>query len=408
MQKKIKEIYNLILEEKYKEAYKILNELILSHEVNNKNYGLIIIRKYNMKQSEENKKIFEQNYKMFLLVDKKSFSAVSQDIFEYMESGKLPTQQYDIDTLLYNLYNAKNLRLLPEKIKIIMDEMIIKLRNETNFISMVESKIDSARSNYENEFYKILTSNDPRYTLSEFDWTDQAFYYKLSRFKKKYTSQKDIELANYIEEKYQKYIEFKQNKTLDSGKVIYYVPIEIIQDLFASNCSIYEYCDNNSKYSVPDITREIRILYKEKANDIISKLEKLESPFFQQKLEEIASMITNDPNFSVVDYYLNTKLNLIDFKKRLKHYNNEVSRFVSKYSNVCGKIQCVFSKEGELRTKRIINGKEITIEEKEMIFDFLMENDIPISQFTYRDCLNKLLNGEFNSLKKIKTYKGSI
>ena len=64
--------------------------------------------------------------------------------------------------------------------------------------------------------------------------------------------------------------------------------------------------------------------------------------------------------------------------------------------------------EKELEVKRIIHGVEITEEDKINIFNYLENNEIPVDRFTYRACINKLLDGTLDFEQKNKHLKGSF
>jgi len=290
-----------------------------------------------------------------------------------------------------------------------IDKIIEMLTNELDFLDI---NSDTVINKYEYEFMQLLKSKNPVELFRKFNWNIETFYSKLDLFKNKYISKADIEHANYLEQKYQEYLQlYKQNRNVKNDLPKKLLPLELIEDLFNKNCSVYEYCDKNYQvYTVVEINKFIKQFYGIKAVEIIKELNSKEDPNFQLKLNNIALNIINNPNYTIIDYYLETKLKLRDFYSRVES-RREISTFVFTNSkrSFNDLHNCTsFSKDAELKSKHIIKGREITIEEKNSIFQFLENNDIPVDEFTYRACLNKLVDGSLEFNQKIKTYKGSF
>ena len=66
------------------------------------------------------------------------------------------------------------------------------------------------------------------------------------------------------------------------------------------------------------------------------------------------------------------------------------------------------NKQQELKVNRIIKGYYVTPDDKEAIFKYLEEEQIPLNMFTYRAALNRLVSGNYDFIQKINVYRGSI
>lgn len=401
----IESLYKYIMERKIKEA----NDLI-DYMVNNKIYTrstiLSNVKKYGSKHHQNNMKEFYKNYRFFIYQKYDYLKKISSMVEKLIDGEDiiLPEKSYKFLNYL-KIYVEK----FPEY-KPVIDKVIENLTNELDFLDINQ---DFVVNKYEYEFMQLLKSKNPVELFRKFNWNIETFYYKLDLFKNRYISKADIEHANYLEQKYQEYLQlYKRNRNTKKDLPKDLLPLELIEDLFNSNCSVYEYCDKNYQiYTVGEINKFIKQFYGIKGIEIIKKLNNKENPNFQSKLNNIALNIINNPNYTIIDYYLETKLRLSDFYSRVEN-RREIAVFVSAnskktFTNSHNYVS-YFNKNEELKAKNIIKGKEITIEEKNSIFKFLEDNGIPVDQFTYRACLNKLVDNSLEFMQKIKTYKGSF
>lgn len=397
-------LYEYIMERKITEANNLI-EYMVSNKIYIKSSILMKLKMYSSEYHQKEIKEFYENYKFFICQRYDYFKKVNSIVERFINNEDLVLPKGDYK-LLY--YLKKYSETFPQ-FKPVVDEITEKLKNKLNFL---EIKEDSITNKYEYEFMQLLESENPIELFRKFNWNLETFYYKLSLFRNKYISNMDIEYANYLEQKYQEYLQlYKRNKSKNNLPKAF-LPLELIEDIFNNNCSIYEYCDKHYiTYTIGEINKFIKQFYGIKSNEIIKNLNSKDNPNLQLKLNNIALKIINNPNYTIVDYYLETKLNLDDFYRRVEN-RKEISIFVSsnskKYFSNSHNHESYFSKNDELKTKRIIKGKEITIEEKNSIFKFLEDNDIPVNAFTYRACLNKLVNNSLDFMSKIKTYKGSF
>ena len=396
-------IVNLIIEGNIEEARDNFDKI-----VENQIYtrGSLLARVREIGEKGDNHRIFSENYNYFKASGTNYFRAIYPLVIQFMNGNK-SFKIYSKQELVNELNTFK--KNFP-KYAAVINEILEYVEKEADFLS----NYSETYSLYEIEFLQILSAENPVSVFRKFHWDNKTFYDKLNLFKNKFTSKRDIQYANYIEEQFQQYL-----KTYKSTRITSYVPTksyvleEILKDLFASNCSIYEYCDKNLEYNVSDITKTIKAVYTTKQADlIIENLKKLESPSFQNKLENIALQIVTDPDFTILDYYQATKLSLYDFKAKVKYRSDELSRFVTGNSlinfNHKSNGTTLFSKKKELEVKRIIRGVEITEQDKINIFNYLENNEIPVDRFTYRACINKLLDGTLDFEQKNKHLKGSF
>lgn len=199
----------------------------------------------------------------------------------------------------------------------------------------------------------------------------------------------------------------------------YQIAKSILEDVIASGLSIYEYCHINAGNRVTEIKKYIKQIYNSsdeknrESTRIIRELEEKENPNFINELNFIKEEIMYNDNFTVIDYYLLTKLHIDDFIKRVG-MNAMMNQFVGNnfqcsythFYNYANKKQIVsINKDRELKLMRSINGRVITIEEKEAIFKFFEENEIPLNEATYSAAIRKIVNNELDFIQKINTYK---
>ena len=399
----VENIVNLITEGNIEEARNDFNHII-DNQIYTRDFLTTKIKE--LGERGDNCEIFTKNYKSFKASGTKCYEKIYPIVVQFM-SGDKSLKIHNKQTLINELNVFKN--NFP-KYDAVINEILEYIEKESDFFSSY-SKSEKV---YEAEFMQILLADNAVSVFRKFNWDNKTFYNKLNLFKTKFTSERDVQYANYIEKQFQEYL-----RTYKSTRITNYTPIksyileEILKDLFASNCSIYEYCDKNLEYNVSDITKTIKAVYTTKQADlIIENLKKLESPSFQNKLENIALQIVTDPDFTILDYYQATKLSLYDFKAKVKYRSDELSRFVTGNSlinfNHKSNGTTLFSKKKELEVKRIIRGVEITEQDKINIFNYLENNEIPVDRFTYRACINKLLDGTLDFEQKNKHLKGSF
>ena len=396
-------LYEYIMEKKIIQAKELIKYMV-KNNVCEKLTILEKVRNYSREKlsSIDDIKKFDLNY--MILINYK-LREVSYIIERYIKFGSLKINQQNYLLLI----NFKNYGKDFTELKLVVDEILEKFKDDLSFLLINEQIM---RSTYEEEFKQLLKSKNPVELFRKFNWDDKNFYFKLSLFRKKYYCKKDQEYADYLEKKYQEYLKLYKFNNNSSSSTNNYFPLEAIKDLFASGCSIYEYCDRHLEYNVSDLVKTIKATCGEKAKSVLQNLQNLESQEFKQKLNNLLFQIINDPEFTILDYYSITKLSINDFKAKVECHNINFCEFITHNSeknfNYSKKSYSRFNKEQEMKIKRIIHGVEITEEDKINIFNYLESNEVPVNKFTYRACINKLINGTLDFKQKNKYLKGSF
>lgn len=174
----------------------------------------------------------------------------------------------------------------------------------------------------------------------------------------------------------------------------------IVNDILKSGYSMEEYGANKgiliSKIYL--VIRDTNI-YKEHYDELNNRSEK-----FEQLIKNLIYGILYE-NMDILDYYMQTNLDLNDFLRISKQLLSspsdiiKISQFVKKNLNLIK--TAIVNKNQEMKTACSINGHEITIEEKEKIFTFLEQNNIPLK--LYHFALRKYLNGNLDLEQKVKS-----
>ena len=284
-----------------------------------------------------------------------------------------------------------------------------KIVNRNMFVEM--------RTKYEEDLSRVYYSTDPKDTLEKFGWSRKEFEQKIELFEKKYEEDAK-ELVEYFtflynecakrhelseqerKEKKLNLIEIKQafqNREMENAS-------KLIEDVVRSGLSINEYASEVLYCEIIDIKKALRLIttskeeYKEKLNEL--NVEKNKS--FTSKLAYINEQMDINPDFDILDYYLNTKLSLNDFKS-LVGSSKALGKFMTKY-NTCVALKnyekpSVFRKI-KLEEKYITNGKEVSKEDIEYILDFMEEHHIPYTSQTYSLIRRKYLEGKLGQNQK--------
>lgn len=397
----IEKVYNHIMNREIEKANKIIDILIKEYNFERRNI-LTKIKKYNSDINGD-EETFNKNYEFYKATKCKYFKLAYPIIIKYINNEEIN------GISVMEKEALKTLRERCNEFTKIIDEIISKaeVHNSLGFLDIAPN----STKNYEIEFYQLYKSSNPIDLYKKFNWDGKKFYSKLQLFKQKYQSKKDQEIANYLEEKFNEYLKIYNHIKIVVPVASTGIEKELIASLLNANCSIYEYCDKNYKYSVGEIKQALKTFYGCKAPEIIQKLNSIESPRLDCKLNYIAYKIKTDPNFDILEYYSLTKLSPKDFYKKMQIEDRIISKFVSnnsKGSYIDRAKYLSFNKNYVLKTTYIVRGKVITEEEKQMIFKFLDDNEIPFNQFTYRACQNKYLDGKIDSIHKIKIHKGSF
>ena len=129
--------------------------------------------------------------------------------------------------------------------------------------------------------------------------------------------------------------------------------------------------------------------------------------------KNVVERINSGEKFDILDYYLIPGMNMVDISKNINLIRNDVTKeeimsfkqFISK--NPIGtklteyNIKELFKTKDEIGIKRDENGnlipgtgRIIIPEEKKVIFDFILDNDLPLTARIYNLVLNKYISNE--------------
>lgn len=227
--------------------------------------------------------------------------------------------------------------------------------------------------------------------------TEKAFKSMINKFKAKcLNSDKYIPRLEYLFNKYQEFVSSNSDELkniYNSRKEHFEYNVQIVNRVINSGYSIEEFCHYNLGFDIKQIEKSIKIVFDYKKTDI-NLLKENSSQNFINQIKNIVLKIEKG-NYDNIDYYMDTKLSFRDFQivtKKYGIYNSLVAIFIA--SNL--KNDIAINRENELNNKLIIKDRSITDIEKQEIFAFLEENQIPISMRTYKTAINKYLNNEID------------
>lgn len=254
--------------------------------------------------------------------------------------------------------------------------------------------------------------------MRNLQFTQEYFDNIISNFKARYTNSSEyVERLNYLFTKYKEFVHLDEqnNKAIQeifaNQKEQYDYSVQVVNDLIASNCSIEEYCHYNLEFNLDNIEECIKIVcYNKKTRiDELRRGINDRSNHFIYELKNIVNRITTVDGYDYFDYYMDTKLSFKDFDMLTKKYKLStpvIKSFINSNKKVfIGYKLIKVNKEMELKCSRIIRGRLITPEEKNQIFNFLEENQIPLNNVTYRSALDRYLNGTIDIETKQYTKK---
>ena len=260
-------------------------------------------------------------------------------------------------------------------------------------------------NNYIEMIYKLLSysEQDAIEYLRRIHISENSYQIKLRFFEKKFPEY--VEEREYLSELYQKYLDsyypkkeniIKQNEELLREQ-------RIIKQLFESNDTVELFCSKYG-YHLHEINLMIRKLPSTEKEQILEKLESRSNAELIETMTQVIKEICLNKEFDIIDYYQYTHLYPISFDYLLREHFNElsplimkkVSIFIRKYEQY-EKIQ--ISRKPEIATETIIDDRVITKEEREKIFNYLEQNNIP--NYFYKEALRKYIQNEdyFNEIQ---------
>lgn len=179
----------------------------------------------------------------------------------------------------------------------------------------------------------------------------------------------------------------------------------IIKQLFESNDTVELFCSKYG-YHLHEINLMIRRLPLSEKKQMIEILESRSNDELIEIISQIIKEVCLNKSFDIIDYYQYTHLYPISFDYLLKKHFKELSPvimkkvaiFIRKYEQY-EKIK--INRNQEISTEITIDGRVITKEERENIFNYLDHHNIP-SCF-YREALRKYARNEkyFNEIQKV-------
>ena len=285
--------------------------------------------------------------------------------------------------------------------------------NEKMKRPIIDHTVFSGRaSKTEGDFLYIFYSDNPVDTFKKFNWTKQEYERKKKFILDKY-GENSVEAMKYLDENFNEYFskyKIKYPKSIKtSSESSKEEKKDLILDVLASGKSIGEYCAEHLYYDVTDIHRTLEDLYRNNGKEFLVRevLNSRESWTFQYELKFILKDM-EDENFTIIDYYLKTKLSLYDFKRLLINIDTYGAKvlgsFIDKYSTcMCAKNyeNPDKFKENKLKETYRIDNVELTEVDKNKIFSWMDENEMPYTSHTYKEARDRYLKGEL--IKKVKT-----
>lgn len=264
----------------------------------------------------------------------------------------------------------------------------------------------SSCSLYEGEFYIIYNSKNPIDTLKRLSWTKREFEEKINFFKAKYGNDDDG-LADFFTAKFNEYYAKYKEKEEETEKINYQYENakRVVISVCSSNLSVAEYCDENLYCDMKNIKECVMLLTrrnKKVSKLILEKINEKESPEFIERMNSIKEEIQNNKDFDIVDYYLRTGLSLSDFKTVVGTFP-ELNKLIDRNPlNLC---TSRYSDPKSFKNKNAnailsIDGITISDEDKDKIYEYMEENDIPYTQATYKAVVRKYISGELIPTKK--------
>lgn len=184
----------------------------------------------------------------------------------------------------------------------------------------------------------------------------------------------------------------------------------MVDELLNSQFNILEFAHNNIEYNVKDIENAIKIaslndkIFVSKINAIVNSRNSIDIYY---EIDNIINKILNDKSFDIIDYYNMTKLDFKDLLSYCKLYHDEetirrIKNFCNRYKENIFHSEIKIVIEKELEDFTSIQGRLITKEEKEIIFNYLKERRIPINVMIYKVALKKYIDGNLIESQKVK------
>lgn len=264
------------------------------------------------------------------------------------------------------------------------------------FIKIV-SNDSTVYSDFLCKFLQCETEQEQIMLFQKYHYSENQFYSIINKIDRKYNNN---DLTIMLLNAYKNYTEYfhisKKKKNNVSYKNEKYS--QIIDKVFESGLSKYEYCFNFNDINVSDVNSAIHYFQNNAKYLALAKIvESRDSSKVMFRINQILDKILTDDNYSIIDYFMETKLEPSDFKNIVQDNlsskeRTTVSKFFNRYLET--KNEKLINMEKEYSSKLIIKNEEVLNEVKRQAYDFLKENKFPMTKYLYRECLRKIINGE--------------
>lgn len=366
-----------------------MNQKLEQMHFYNIDYLFKVLNKVANKEDKEIIEIKKKEYKYFIREDAKI-------IYKFLHEN--PNDFTDLllysskETVINCLKNYKKYYIEDQ------DKIDDILNNPDKYFKMYTPKIKevielmlskSKKTDYLEVAYKLLTSSKEEAInyLRRKNYSKEQFTEKvLKKFKNRFPNQPEYEILVERFNEYENLVKKNHNIRED-----YYE--KIIDELLYSDLTIEEFCSQTGK----SISEYKKICNKLKYHEKVKIIESRSNINFDKKMKSLCYEIINNLDFDMVVYYSYTKLKIDEFLRIAKKYFADEKLFIKMtiiLRKSSRKLNMNINKEQEINGRRIINGTEITKEEKEKIFNYIEENNYPLSVYTM--ILKKYLNNEID------------
>lgn len=260
------------------------------------------------------------------------------------------------------------------------------------------------------ELLKCKTEDEAVLKLRKFRIKEASYNDKIDKFKQNFPEQE--EELNYLKKIYTMYKEqyvLKKEMPNNQNKVY----VDILYKILNSGYTMEEYCAVYGNYTLKELKAmvlKIHSTHRTIQEDFEAKC-MCSSETFIIYLKKIAKLMSKIENFTLFDYYYYTKLNPFDFIELCKKYltNEELKNIkpiIGRLRSLVGAVYGTVNMRRDIDNVTIIQGRQITSEEKLSIIEYLEADKIP--SVAYQSALRKYVAGDerlvgcVNQSEKIK------
>ena len=222
----------------------------------------------------------------------------------------------------------------------------------------------------------------------------------------------ESESLDLLIKEYEEYLNYSKNRIKEEKKIISFNEAcafyqNIIDLGFYSIKSYAEYCGKNKEkilYNHKKYRNSIKcvdISVYDRYLELLEVNRKKTFLFIKDKVDKFNSDLKNcflsGKKYDIIDYYLSVGIPLASFREVCKNFisSGEMANFSNFSSSYIELENSEFDSSAIFSSVNFVNGREITDDEKSMVYSFLKENDIPL---VYFNCaLIKYANGELDN-----------